>query len=73
MTSRGVPIATLQVQYHLLSRFPEFDGTREACDELGIRMIAYSPLALGLLTGKARSHPSHWSPYDGVRVVNADP
>ena len=52
MSSRGVPIATLQVQYHLLSRFPEVNGTRETCDELGIRTIAYSPLALGLLTGK---------------------
>ena len=52
MKSRDVPIATLQVQYHLLSRFPETNGTRETCDELGIRLIAYSPLGLGLLTGK---------------------
>jgi pyridoxine 4-dehydrogenase len=27
-------------------------GLKELCDELGIRLIAYSPLALGLLTGK---------------------
>jgi pyridoxine 4-dehydrogenase len=47
MSARGVPIASLQVQYHLLSRFPETNGTRETCDELGIRLIAYSPLALG--------------------------
>lgn len=52
MNKRNVPIATLQVQYHLLSRFPEQNGTRETCDELGIRLIAYSPLGLGLLTGK---------------------
>jgi pyridoxine 4-dehydrogenase len=52
MKRRHVPIATLQVQYHLLSRFPETNGTRETCDELGIRLIAYSPLGLGLLTGK---------------------
>ena len=52
MSDRGVPIATLQVQYSLLSRFPESNGTRETCDELGVRLIAYSPLALGLLTGK---------------------
>ena len=52
MSDRGVPIATLQVQYSLLSRFPELNGTRETCDELGVRLIAYSPLALGLLTGK---------------------
>ena len=30
----------------------ETNGTRETCDELGIRLVAYSPLALGLLTGK---------------------
>lgn len=29
------------------NRAPETNGTRETCDELGIRMIAYSPLALG--------------------------
>ena len=52
MSSRGVKISTLQVQYHLLSRFPELNGTKETCDELGIKLIAYSPLALGLLTGK---------------------
>ena len=52
MSNRGIPIATLQVQYSLLSRFPELNGTKETCDELGIKLIAYSPLALGLLTGK---------------------
>tara|TARA_B100000482_G_scaffold106512_1_gene76810 strand:+ start:160 stop:1341 length:1182 start_codon:yes stop_codon:yes gene_type:complete len=52
MSLRGVKISTLQVQYHLLSRFPELNGTKETCDELGIKLIAYSPLALGLLTGK---------------------
>jgi pyridoxine 4-dehydrogenase len=27
-------------------------GLKDLCDELGIKLIAYSPLALGLLTGK---------------------
>jgi pyridoxine 4-dehydrogenase len=50
---RGVPIATLQVQYSLLSTYPVTElGLKEVCDELGIRLIAYSPLGLGLLTGK---------------------
>lgn len=50
---RGVPIATLQVQYSLLSTYPVTElGLKGICDELGIRLIAYSPLALGLLTGK---------------------
>lgn len=55
LAERGVPILTLQVQYSLLSLYPidELD-VKALCDELGIRLIAYSPLALGLLTGKYR-------------------
>lgn len=50
---RGVPISTLQVQYSLLSTYPVTElGLKEICDEMGIQLIAYSPLALGLLTGK---------------------
>ncbi|MEJ6484675.1 aldo/keto reductase [Nostoc punctiforme UO1] len=50
---RGVPITTLQVQYSLLSTYPVTQlGLKDLCDELGIKLIAYSPLALGLLTGK---------------------
>lgn len=50
---RGVPITSLQVQYSLLSTFPLTElGLKAVCDELGIQMIAYSPLGLGLLTGK---------------------
>ncbi|MEM6254005.1 MAG: aldo/keto reductase [Cyanobacteria bacterium P01_D01_bin.156] len=50
---RGVPIVSLQVQYSLLSTFPVTElGLKDVCDELGIHMIAYSPLGLGLLTGK---------------------
>ncbi|WP_375541576.1 aldo/keto reductase [Halomicronema sp. CCY15110] len=50
---RGIPITTLQVQYSLLSTYPVTElGIQDVCDELGIRLIAYSPLALGLLTGK---------------------
>ena len=50
---RGMAIATLQVQYSLLSTYPVSElGLHDLCNELGIRLIAYSPLALGLLTGK---------------------
>jgi pyridoxine 4-dehydrogenase len=52
-SDRGVPITSLQVQYSLLSTYPVTQlGLKEICDELGIALIAYSPLALGLLTGK---------------------
>lgn len=50
---RGVPIATLQVQYSLLSTYPVTAlRIQDICQDLGIRLIAYSPLALGILTGK---------------------
>lgn len=50
---RGIPLATLQVQYSLLSTDPIAKLELKAiCDQLGIQLIAYSPLALGLLTGK---------------------
>ncbi|MGB3495381.1 MAG: aldo/keto reductase, partial [Elainellaceae cyanobacterium] len=50
---RGLAIATLQVQYSLLSTAPVTElGVKDVCDELGIQLIAYSPLALGILTGK---------------------
>ncbi|MDZ7969382.1 MAG: aldo/keto reductase [Nostoc sp. DedSLP03] len=50
---RGVPITTLQVQYSLLSTYPVTQlNLKDLCDELDIKLIAYSPLALGLLTGK---------------------
>ena len=53
LRSRGIPIRSLQVQYSLLSTYPVTElGLKELCDELGIKMIAYSPLCLGLLTGK---------------------
>ncbi|MDJ1173127.1 aldo/keto reductase [Roseofilum capinflatum] len=53
LQKRGVPILTLQVQYSLLSTAPITQLNLKAiCDDLGIQLIAYSPLALGLLTGK---------------------
>jgi pyridoxine 4-dehydrogenase len=53
LAERGIPISTLQVQYSLLSTYPVTElGLKEVCDELGIKLIAYSPLALGILTGK---------------------
>jgi aryl-alcohol dehydrogenase-like predicted oxidoreductase len=52
LARRGIPLASNQVQYSLVYRKPEIDGTLEACRELGITLIAYSPLGMGALTGK---------------------
>ena len=52
-SDRGIPIITLQVQYSLLSTYPVTElEIKDVCDELGIKVIAYSPLCLGILTGK---------------------
>lgn len=52
LAKRGVPLASNQVQYSLLYRQPERNGLLAACAELGVTLIAYSPIAKGLLTGK---------------------
>ena len=52
LSARGVPLASVQVQYSLLSRGTQQEDVKRACDDLGLALIAYSPLALGLLTGK---------------------
>lgn len=52
LARRGVPLATNQVRYSLLHRAPEVDGVLDACRELGITLLAYSPLAQGLLGGR---------------------
>ena len=52
LADRGIPLASNQVEYSLLHRQPEVDGVLDACRELGVTLIAYTPLAGGLLTGK---------------------
>jgi aryl-alcohol dehydrogenase-like predicted oxidoreductase len=52
LTSHGVSLASNQVEYSLLQRAPETNGVLEACWDLGVTLIAYSPIAQGLLTGK---------------------
>jgi aryl-alcohol dehydrogenase-like predicted oxidoreductase len=47
-----IPLVSNQVEYHLLNRKIEKNGLLDECRRLGIRVIAYSPLAKGLLTGK---------------------
>jgi len=49
---RGVPHTANQVQFSLLSLLPLQSGLLDECAELGITPIGYSPLALGLLSGK---------------------
>ncbi|XP_050943973.1 uncharacterized oxidoreductase At1g06690, chloroplastic-like isoform X1 [Cucumis melo] len=52
LKKRGIPLASNQVNYSLIHRVPEENGVKAACDELGVTLIAYAPLAQGVLTGK---------------------
>jgi aryl-alcohol dehydrogenase-like predicted oxidoreductase len=52
LAERGVPLAVNQVQYSLLARQIERNGVLDTARELGVIILAYSPLAQGLVTGK---------------------
>ena len=52
LAKRNVPLASNQLKYSLLDRHIERDGTMQACKELGVTVIAYSPIEMGLLSGK---------------------
>jgi aryl-alcohol dehydrogenase-like predicted oxidoreductase len=55
LSRRNVRLAVNQVQYSLLARQIEENGVLDTAKELGITILAYSPLAQGLLTGKYKS------------------
>ena len=52
LAKHGIPLASNQVRFNLLSRRPEKMGLLQACNEMGVTLIAYSPLSQGLLSGK---------------------
>jgi aryl-alcohol dehydrogenase-like predicted oxidoreductase len=52
LEKRGIPLAVNQVQYSLMHRKIETDGVLDAAKELGITIVAWAPLARGVLSGK---------------------
>ncbi|HVM32225.1 MAG TPA: aldo/keto reductase [bacterium] len=61
----GVPLASNQVQLSLARRKNEFNGVLDECKKSGIRLIAFSPLGMGLLSGKYNRQ----NPPPGLRRV----
>lgn len=57
LQKRGLPLVVNQVQYSLLDRKIETNGVLETAKELGITIIAYTPLGSGILTGKYHKNP----------------
>ncbi len=52
LARHNIPLASNQVHYSLLNRTVEKNGILARCKELGVRLIAYSPIEKGLLSGK---------------------
>jgi aryl-alcohol dehydrogenase-like predicted oxidoreductase len=52
LAKRGLHLASNQVEYSLLQRKHERSGLIRTCRELGVTVIAYSPIAKGILSGK---------------------
>jgi aryl-alcohol dehydrogenase-like predicted oxidoreductase len=53
----GLPLVSNQVRYSLLDRRIESNGVLAAAKDLGISVIAYSPLAQGILSGRFHDNP----------------
>ena len=64
LSDGGSRLASNQVEYHLLERRIEKNGLLQQCTDLGIKIIAYSPLAMGILSGKYTPE----NPPSGVRA-----
>jgi aryl-alcohol dehydrogenase-like predicted oxidoreductase len=58
LASRGIALVSNQVRYNLLDRRIETNGVLDTAKELGITIIAYSPLAQGLLSGHFHRDPT---------------
>ena len=68
LEARGIPLASNQVAYSLLDRGINVDGVLDTAERLGIAIIAYSPLAQGVLTGRFHPRPDGAAmPLTGVR------
>lgn len=66
-----VPVTSLQPQYSMIHRQIE-DGLLDYCGKNGIGIVAYSPMAMGLLTGKFDRERFNNLPKDDVRRKSPD-
>jgi aryl-alcohol dehydrogenase-like predicted oxidoreductase len=72
LARRGVAMATTQFQYSLLHRTPEKNGLLARCKELSITPLAYSPLGMGLLSGRTQAPgASHFSSNSSGQIPDA--
>jgi aryl-alcohol dehydrogenase-like predicted oxidoreductase len=57
LREHGLRLVSNQVKYSLLDRRIERDGIIDTAKELGVAIIAYSPLEQGILSGKFHKNP----------------
>ena len=57
LQEEDIQLVSNQVRYSLLDRKIESNGILQTAKELGVSIIAYSPLAQGLVTGKFHENP----------------
>jgi len=67
LAKRGLPLALNQVRYSLIHREIELDGTLETARELGVTIVAYTPLGSGILSGKYHKDPALLEQKTGLR------
>ena len=53
LDARGIPLVTNQVKYSVLERGPEQTGLLKAAEDMGVTIVAYSPMGGGLLQTSA--------------------
>ncbi len=58
LEAEGLPLASNQVRINLLDRSIESNGVLDMARRHGVTLIAYSPLAQGVLTGRYHDDPS---------------
>ena len=67
LAGEGIPLASNQVRYNLVRRDIEGNGVLDAALELGVTIIAYSPLAQGVLGGAYHEDPLRIRERPGMR------
>jgi len=67
LARHGHTLASNQVQYNMLQRRIERNDILKTAKELGVAIIAYSPLAQGLLSGKFHVNPEKIKTKKGFR------
>jgi aryl-alcohol dehydrogenase-like predicted oxidoreductase len=69
LAKRGLPLAVNQVRYSLLNREIETNGVLDTAKELGVTIVAYTPIERGLLSGKYHKNPELLNQMPGWRRV----